>query len=261
MEEVVEKEHKCQYCGKVFNSGAALGGHTSNCKKYYIKQYGSLELYTMIKQTQLKQRSNTIVAKTEEERAKQDKLWKDEKHLCERCGKIMLEKFGTGRFCSRSCANSRQHGEDTIRKISKSMISKMLTYNCVDCGKQFLSSKYIEQRRYCLCKSCRQKKHSKQHISSIKDVSKRTITKILNRIGAECSLCGWNKATCDVHHIVPRSCGGTDDNFNLIIVCPNCHREIHCGKSDYSAERLSELSIGNNEQLWESIKNAYHPSN
>lgn len=28
-------------------------------------------------------------------------------HVCERCGKIMTEKFGSGRFCSRACANSR----------------------------------------------------------------------------------------------------------------------------------------------------------
>ena len=128
MEEVVKKEYKCEYCGKVFNSGAALGGHTSNCKKYYIKQYGSLELYTMIRQTQLKQRSNTILEKGEEKRNLQNQLWIDEKHECERCGKIMTEKFGTGRFCSRSCANSRQHSDDTKQKIKSGVLSSNSSY-------------------------------------------------------------------------------------------------------------------------------------
>ena len=32
----------------------------------------------------------------------------------------MTEKFGSGRFCSRSCANTRQHSKETKNKISSS---------------------------------------------------------------------------------------------------------------------------------------------
>lgn len=44
----------------------------------------------------------------------------EEKHVCERCGKVMIEKYGSGRFCSRSCANARHHSEDTKQKIKVS---------------------------------------------------------------------------------------------------------------------------------------------
>lgn len=58
-------------------------------------------------------------------------------------------------------------------------------------------------------------------------ISARTKSKILKRLGLSCFKCGWNEASCDVHHIVPRSKGGTNDHTNLTILCPNCHRVAH----------------------------------
>ena len=34
----------------------------------------------------------------------------------------MTEKYGSGRFCSRACANSRTHDEETKQKISESVL-------------------------------------------------------------------------------------------------------------------------------------------
>lgn len=44
--------------------------------------------------------------------------WVAEQHKCQHCGKLMTEKFGTGQFCSRACANTRKHSDETRRKIS-----------------------------------------------------------------------------------------------------------------------------------------------
>lgn len=30
----------------------------------------------------------------------------------------------------------------------------------------------------------------------------------------------------DSHHIIPKSKGGTDKEWNRLLVCPNCHRKI-----------------------------------
>jgi 5-methylcytosine-specific restriction endonuclease McrA len=65
---------------------------------------------------------------------------------------------------------------------------------------------------------------------SILDVSKRTVAKILRRLKAGCSNCGWDEASCDIHHILPRSKGGKDADDNLAVLCPNCHRLAHCDK-------------------------------
>ena len=45
-----------------------------------------------------------------------------------------------------------------------------------------------------------------------------------------CSSCGWDKAPCDIHHIIPKSKGGTDNYDNLTYICPNCHRLAHRNK-------------------------------
>lgn len=42
--------------------------------------------------------------------------------FCERCGKKIDGSFGSGRFCSRSCANSKKHSEETKRKISEGVL-------------------------------------------------------------------------------------------------------------------------------------------
>ena len=41
--------------------------------------------------------------------------------ICEKCKKEHDGTFGSGRFCSRACANSRTHSEATKEKMAKSV--------------------------------------------------------------------------------------------------------------------------------------------
>lgn len=50
--------------------------------------------------------------------------WIAEQHTCETCGKVMTEKYGSGRFCCKACANTRRHSEKTKEKIANSFIWK-----------------------------------------------------------------------------------------------------------------------------------------
>ncbi len=50
----------------------------------------------------------------------------------------------------------------------------------------------------------------------------------LQRDRARCRVCEFELAL-HVHHIVPRSKGGTDDVHNLITLCPNHHAMVHRG--------------------------------
>lgn len=67
-------------------------------------------------------------------------------------------------------------------------------------------------------------------MESILSASPRTISKILTRLKLGCSECGWDKSICDIHHIVPKSKGGSDEHSNLTYLCPNCHRLAHRGQ-------------------------------
>ncbi len=65
---------------------------------------------------------------------------------CEKCSKSHDGKFGSGRFCSKSCANARVRTKNIKKKISKSLkgnipwnAGKLSTYTktCVTCNKIF----------------------------------------------------------------------------------------------------------------------------
>ena len=48
-----------------------------------------------------------------------------------------------------------------------------------------------------------------------------------------CERCGWAKAKCDVHHLIPKAKGGLHTLENAIVLCPNCHRVEHeAGRND-----------------------------
>ena len=53
---------------------------------------------------------------------------------------------------------------------------------------------------------------------------------VLHRDNYTCQICGKKHTRLEVHHIVYRSQGGTDDENNLITLCEDCHSGIHHGK-------------------------------
>lgn len=56
--------------------------------------------------------------------------------------------------------------------------------------------------------------------------------------GEKCLICGYDKSV-DVHHILPQKVGGKSIIKNLIVLCPNHHREAHIGL--LSQEYLYEI--------------------
>ena len=73
--------------------------------------------------------------------------------LCQKCGNPILEYIGTGRFCSRACANSRIHSEQTKNKIAKTLKQDgNINYykQCVICGKLFYHKRNITCSKQCL---------------------------------------------------------------------------------------------------------------
>lgn len=61
-------------------------------------------------------------------------------YVCERCGKVVEEsdRFGSGRFCSRACANSRTMSAEIKEKI-RSGVTKVTICSCDYCNREFLT--------------------------------------------------------------------------------------------------------------------------
>lgn len=172
---------------------------------------------------------------------------------CKECGKELIK--GQKKFCCQSCAakyNNRMRLTTTKGKTKKTI--------CIRCGKEFFASIHINKCK-CICPEC--KIHNRPHYKNKKDIvtlldlSKRTFMKILKRMNVGCALCGWKESSCDVHHIIPKKHGGTDDFNNLIVICPNCHRICHT-TNKYTIDYLQKYNFLN---LYPNWKDFYYISN
>lgn len=115
----MKKEYRC-LCGFVCNNSQKYNAHLRHCSQYLI----SVGKYEKMQEANKKAASTgraAHLAKLAERKDNAAVQWINEKHTCERCGKLMTEKFGSGRFCSRACANAREVYDTTKAKISNSV--------------------------------------------------------------------------------------------------------------------------------------------
>lgn len=141
----------------------------------------------------------------------------------------------SGVFCSQDCFGKSRRKEKP----------------CVVCGKLILSSLCKKTcSRECLDTFNKDpdRKHSKGKRKVVKHAgySSRSFRKyFLEKKNGKCSLCDYSvKEVLNIHHIIERKNGGSDDEENLILLCPNCHAEIHKG-----IKNLETYSIGKEESL------------
>jgi len=155
-----------------------------------------------------------------------------------KCNKEHDGSFGSGRFCSVSCSNSRKHSNKTKSKISKTLggtgIVKEKLENCLNCNK-----KLTKQYKYC-SKQCQKDFQYKEYIKKWKNeevdgsksngmaVSGYVRRYLFEKYEGKCSKCGWgipnpfiNKVFLEVDHINGDSTNNKKENLDLL--CPNCH--------------------------------------
>lgn len=116
---------------------------------------------------------------------------------------------------------------------------------CQACGKEF-SYSYCggALRKYC-CTACARRKDTATTYKRISDTSHKGYLSraIIYRYGGRCAICGW-RATEDmiqnhgrtqhaygneIHHIISVRDGGRATEDNLILLCPNHHKQADLG--------------------------------
>jgi Zn finger protein HypA/HybF involved in hydrogenase expression len=149
---------------------------------------------------------------------------------CPTCHKKFFTVDKRRKFCSRSCsAKSSNH---RIHSLAQRENTRQALKNWW--ARQPKREKERRQNAVRELGIRSQQGKRKGAPRSILKLSKRTVMKILRRLELKCSRCGWDKEICDIHHIVSRKHGGTDDHANLTYICPNCHREAQRGRIDPS---------------------------
>lgn len=138
-----EKKYICEYCGKQCKNGQSLGGHVVNCNNNPKKQLFHIK-------AGISNKAKKVLHYVQ----------------CKKCGVIFLleltpKALASGKYtkyCSRSCANSRQHSEQIKKKISYSLNKfhnfevKQLKIICKQCGCEFSwmhKRKSQKQREFC----------------------------------------------------------------------------------------------------------------
>ncbi len=114
-------------------------------------------------------------------------------------------------FCSTKCSNSRFKKPERL---------------CGICGNNVLS---IRRARYC-SKACANeaiRRLPRKPRGSSGKLRNWRINLIASR-GSKCNRCSVDYVpVLEVHHIIERCNGGTDDPENLEILCPTCHAIHH----------------------------------
>lgn len=165
---------------------------------------------------------------------------------CENCGKEHDGSYGSGRFCCKSCANTRKHSNETKEKTKKSISLKYDEYEkkdlvCENCNCTFHTRDMSRKQCYnCLPSTIKYTKVDKP-VKTIKDCSSRTISKIVKRMKLPCTCCNFyvDGIILDFHHIIERANNGSDNLDNLTYICPNCHRIAHTDKSKLTKPLIS----------------------
>ena len=131
---------------------------------------------------------------------------------------------------------------------------------CPICGCSFVPRSNVQT--YCSPKCQRKSQTSKSYEAIRKRNAVQQKVRYKHDLYAafhyKCAICGWrlpdeNKANhgCQMHHIKSVADGGTNDETNLVLLCPNCHKMAHSGfisdeelyKHTFTKEKAKEESL------------------
>lgn len=103
-------------CGREFQNIQAYRGHKSHCEEH-LKSTGRLHIRQQVDKDNKQRISQGLKKRQAEIDAAKQQQWIDEQHHCERCGKLMLTKYASGRFCSKFCSHSKPQSAEMKAKV------------------------------------------------------------------------------------------------------------------------------------------------
>lgn len=122
-----------------------------------------------------------------------------------------------GNYCSQKCYGI------SCRKI----------IYCTQCKTEILSSlnkKTCSKKCYIDSLKDINRNHCKGRKPISKSYKSRNFRKKFIELNNKCKLCSYSLIkVLQIHHIVEKAKGGTDDISNLVVLCRNCHAEVHLG--------------------------------
>lgn len=151
------------------------------------------------------------------------------------------------KFCNNSCAAKYNNKGRKLKESSKKKISSSLKKHNRE------NPRFKEPKKEFFWNGIRTSKgRFVKNPKNIYELSKRTRSKIMDRMKTKCSRCDWNEEICDIHHIYGRDIDNCHNHNNLSILCPNCHRLAQRGLIP------KEELINMDEQIGDEWKKHYY---
>lgn len=242
--------YKCKYCGEGFERATEVANHVKSVHKPV--KYGTKICECCGKEVT----AQGGAYKHHLNSCRKRKV----PYICQTCGKEVTEWFGTGKFCSKKCANSRPKNVDekehlriksieflgfdfyinklqgvlhslirkkTHQEYTKKIKSKNENHKCPICGEYYTGKS--------ICKECADYKNYVDFKTGKIEVSFRVAKRLIEKYeGHKCSICGINE-WCNkpipliLDHIDGRAHNNTYTNLRL--VCSNCDSQLPTYKS------------------------------
>ena len=157
-------------------------------------------------------------------------------YICEKCGKEVNETFGSGRFCSQSCANSRQRPQEVKDKISLALKGRPATSGAFKKGHSGIGN-----RKQAALKASNTWKVKRLN----RPYDELTVREqVLFDQQYCCNKCGikeWQgmPIVLEMHHKDGNH--SNDDKSNLEGLCPNCHSQTPLWRVGHRKKRLDNM--------------------
>jgi len=125
------------------------------------------------------------------------------------------------KFCSRTCQVSIAN-----LKLTNELYK---TRHCKVCNKMFHPKQYNHVFCSRACSTYSSRSNRLKNIKKYKSWWSKNKCEKIEQLGGKCVKCGYNTdiRAMEIHHILPPSMGGTDDESNLVLLCRNCHAIAH----------------------------------
>ena len=160
---------------------------------------------------------------------------------CVVCGKEFEAQKSTKKYCSNECLNASRRKKYAEKGRNRGISEKV----CPICGKVFTPKSAAASQRTC-CYDCMP--------DGIQLTRGMFLAKIKEQRGGKCIRCGYDKCikALEFHHIDPSQKDFTisNDHFKLleaieeskkcILICSNCHKELHDNLWDIKDLKLEE---------------------
>ena len=140
------KEYKCE-CGKILYSPQSFNGHKSNCKTH-LQAVGRWEARQLSRQQSFPKISESVHNYCVAQQDNKLRAWLITNPTCETCGVTMTTKYGSGRFCSKACANTRKHSAETVEKIRASSIQASPSWQAKI--RNIREAEYLQNPNFCV---------------------------------------------------------------------------------------------------------------